>query len=65
MDLQEKEEKKEYHLIGVRGTMGKVFPDRGYEEWGILPLLAENFLIPSPPTNFSITSSLKVHAPTK
>ena len=49
MDLQEKEEKKEYHLIGVRGTMGKVFPDRGYEEWGILPLLAENFLIPFPP----------------
>ena len=49
MDLQEKEEKKEYNLIGVRGTMGKVFPDRGYEERGILPLLAENFLIPFPP----------------
>ena len=49
MDLQEKEEKKEYNLIGVRGTMGKVFPDRGYEERGILPLLAENFLIHFPP----------------
>ena len=48
MDLQEKEEKKEYNLIGARGTMGKVFPDRGYEERGILPPLAENFLIPFP-----------------